>query len=85
MSKAPKQATHDEPSEAVNARLTELEVKLSYSEDLLEQLNMTVYRQQEQIDALLAQVAQLRLMQASAASGGGASARDPRDELPPHY
>ena len=69
-------------ADAVNARLTELEVKLSYSEDLLEQLNMSVYRQREQIDALLAQVAQLRLMQASAPGGG---ARDPRDELPPHY
>ena len=69
-------------AESAAARLTELEVKLSYSEDLLEQLNMTVYRQQEQIDALLAQVAQLRLMQASAPGGG---ARDPRDELPPHY
>ena len=71
-------------ADAVNARLTELEVKLSYSEDLLERLNMSVYRQQEQIDALLAQVAQLRLMQVSAPSGG-VGARDPRDELPPHY
>ena len=76
--------SHSAEADAVNARLTELEVKLSYSEDLLEQLNMSVYRQQEQIDALLAQVAQLRLMQASA-PGGGAGARDPRDELPPHY
>jgi SlyX protein len=71
------------PADAVNDRLTELEVKLSYSEDLLEQLNLTVYRQQTQIDALLAQIAQLRLLVVSAPGGG--AARDPRDELPPHY
>ena len=71
-------------ADRVDARLTDLEVKLSYSEDLLEQLNLALYRQQAQIDALQAQVAQLRLLQAAAAPGG-AGARDPRDELPPHY
>lgn len=74
---------HNASADAVNDRLTELEVKLSYSEDLLEQLNLTVYRQQTQIDALLAQIAQLRLLVVSAPGGG--AARDPRDELPPHY
>ena len=44
--------THSAEADAVNARLTELEVKLSYSEDLLEQLNLTVYRQQQQIERL---------------------------------
>lgn len=64
-------------------RLTDIEVKLSYSEDLLEQLNLLVYRQQEQIEALQAQVQRLHLMQA--ASPGEPGTRDPRDELPPHY
>lgn len=74
-----------DPADAVNARLTELEIKLSYSEDLLEQLNLTVYRQQEQIDALLAHVKQLRLMQAASSEGGGGGGGDARNELPPHY
>ncbi|MNG21608.1 hypothetical protein D3C84_1059980 [compost metagenome] len=61
-------------------RVTELEVKASFSEDLLDQLNLLVYRQQQQIDSLQAQVAQLR--QQSPEPG---TARNLRDELPPHY
>mgnify|MGYP000376121471 CR=1 FL=1 len=34
-------------------RITNLEVKLSFSEDLLEELNQTIYKQQQQIDALV--------------------------------
>ena len=63
-------------------RLTELEIKASYSEDLLVQLNMAIYRQQLQIDALLHELQQLRQQQA----GSNSSApRNLRDELPPHY
>ncbi|MCD2513981.1 SlyX family protein [Comamonas endophytica] len=62
-------------------RITELEIKASYVEDTLDQLNMTIYRQQQQIDALIAEVRNLR--QQMPESGGGA--RNLRDELPPHY
>lgn len=62
-------------------RLADLEIKASYTEDLLDELNMTVFRQQEQIDRLIAQVAHLQ-QQAPEAGGG---ARNLRDELPPHY
>mgnify|MGYP003588450946 FL=1 len=65
------------------ARLTELEIKASYADDLLEQLNMTIYRQQQQIDDLIRQVAQLRLQSQSA--GQDPATRNLRDELPPHY
>ena len=70
-------------SDGVAARLTELEIKASYAEDLLEQLNMTIYRQQQQIHSLVQQLAQLREQ-----SQGGP--QEPaicnlRDELPPHY
>ena len=34
--------------EALEARIMDLEVKASYADDLLEQLNMTIYRQQQQ-------------------------------------
>lgn len=64
-------------------RLTELEIKSSYAEDLLEQLNMTIYRQQQQIDSLILQVAQLK--QQSQNAGQDGAARSLRDELPPHY
>jgi len=70
------------PEEAA-ARLTELEIKASYAEDLLEQLNMTIYRQQRQIDSLVQQLAQLREQSGSATQD--AATRNLRDELPPHY
>lgn len=63
-------------------RLTELEIKASYSDDLLEQLNMALYRQQLQIDALLQELQQLRQQQSDSGSG---APRSLRDELPPHY
>ncbi|MBS0454718.1 MAG: SlyX family protein [Proteobacteria bacterium] len=65
------------------ARLTELEIKASYAEDLLEQLNMTIYRQQQQIDSLIQQIAQLR--EQSSRSAQDPATRNLRDELPPHY
>ena len=68
--------------EALEARLMDLEVKASYTDDLLEQLNMTIYRQQQQIDALINEVRQLRLQ---VPEGGQGAPRNLRDELPPHY
>jgi len=64
-------------------RLDELEIKASYTEDLLDQLNLTIYRQQQQIDALARTIAQLRQQMPEA--GSGASGHNLRDELPPHY
>ncbi|NVM86846.1 SlyX protein [Variovorax sp. SG517] len=64
-------------------RVTELEIKASYAEDLLDQLNMTIYRQQQQIDRLILQVTQLKEQMQS--TGPDGAPRNPRDELPPHY
>ncbi len=63
-------------------RITNLEVKHSFSEDLLEELNQTVYKQQQQIDALIKEVKALKLQMASNMPSDGNS---PRDEIPPHY
>ena len=63
-------------------RITNLEVKLSFSEDLLEELNQTVYKQQQQIDALIKEVKAIKLQMASNLPSDGNS---PRDEIPPHY
>jgi SlyX protein len=63
-------------------RVTNLEVKLSFSEDLLEELNQTIYKQQQQIDALVKEVKALKLQMASNLPSDGNS---PRDEIPPHY
>ncbi|AVO42940.1 SlyX family protein [Simplicispira suum] len=64
------------------ARLENLEVKLSYMEDLLDELNLVIYRQRDQIDQLAREVVQLRQR---SPDGEGSQPRDPRDELPPHY
>ncbi|WP_454907432.1 SlyX family protein [Variovorax gossypii] len=72
----------NQPNE-LEPRVTELEIKSSYAEDLLDQLNMTIYRQQQQIDRLILQVTQLREQSQNASQDGSAS--NPRDELPPHY
>jgi SlyX protein len=65
-------------------RLIDLESKLCLAEDLLEELNLTVFRQQQQIDQLQAQIRVLyRQMQSSMADG--VEKRDLREEIPPHY
>jgi SlyX protein len=66
----------------MEARITELEIKLGLTEDHLEELNRTVFRQQQQIDLLQAQIRELYLLMQPAGPG---EARNPRDEIPPHY
>ena len=64
-------------------RLTELEIKLGLTEDLVEELNRTVFRQQEQLELLQAQ---LRLLYKQIESAQTPSEpRSLRDEIPPHY
>lgn len=64
------------------ARLTELETKLAFAEDLIDTLNQTVVRQQQQLDSLQDQ---LRLLHAQMQERPAAESRNLRDELPPHY
>jgi SlyX protein len=71
------------PVHDTDQRLTDLEIKASYADDLLDTLNALVARQQEQIDLLLREVSRLR--QRGGDDGQSAGPRDPRDELPPHY
>lgn len=66
----------------METRLTELEIKHSYAEDLLETLNLTVYRQQEQIKRLEQQLALLTQQLDEMARSGP---RETREEIPPHY
>jgi SlyX protein len=62
-------------------RITNLEIKLSFTEDLIEKLNETVYKQQQQIEFLYRELKVIK-EQASSAGGGGGSLKD---EIPPHY
>ena len=63
-------------------RITDLEIKASFAEDTVEQLNAVVVRQQEQIDRLIRELVELRNRAASAEPGAQPGLRD---ELPPHY
>lgn len=63
-------------------RLTNLEIKATYTEDLVEQLDEIITRQQQQIDLLLREVKELRqpLIDNIPTTG-----RILRDDLPPHF
>jgi|GEM_PF-160061 SlyX protein len=65
-----------------DARLHEVEVKLSFVDDLVDSLNRTVYRQQQQIDQLAQALSAVRRQ---LPSGAAAGAGDLREDLPPHY
>ena len=43
----------------IESRLTDLEVKATFTEDLVDSLNQVIVRQQQDIDLLLRQLAQL--------------------------
>jgi len=66
----------------METRLDELEAKMSLAEDLLDALNRTVFRQQQQIDGLQQDVRALRQQLQDVTPDPFAS---PGDEMPPHY
>ena len=66
----------------IDRRLTDLEIKASFGEELLEQLTQVVIRQQQQIDLLIRELGRLGQ---PAHEAGGVGAGRPGDDLPPHY
>ena len=72
----------DSPAAWAQARLNELEAKLTFAEDMIDSLNQTVVRQQAQLDSMQQQ---LRLLHQRMQDAAPDDARSPRDEIPPHY
>ncbi len=70
-------------TDSLETRLAELEIKLTYTDDLIEALNHSVFRQQEQIEQLQRGMRALREQQQSVA--GENAQHDPREDTPPHY
>ena len=71
-----------EHAQTTEKRLTDLEIKASFTEDLLDQLNQVIIRQQQDIDLLVREIRQVReQMPHGNANAYGRAA----DELPPHY
>lgn len=66
----------------MESRIIELEIKTSFAEDMLDELNRTVFRQQQQIDLLVNEIRALRDQIRNAQPG---EQRSLRDDIPPHY
>jgi len=66
----------------VEARINDLEIKLAYAEDQIDELNRTVFHQQQQFDALQHELRTLRQQMQANQPG---EARNLREEIPPHY
>jgi len=62
-------------------RFINLEIKFAQQEDLLDELNKTIYRQERRIDGLEAMVAKLADHVRTLRDAGQA----PLNERPPHY
>jgi SlyX protein len=67
----------------VEQRLEALEIKASFTEDLVDRLDQIIIRQQQTLDTLVAEL--LRLREQSSSNGTDGAARNLRDDLPPHY
>lgn len=72
-------ADADDP---LTQRLIQLEIKASFTEDLLDKLDQVVIGQQAQIDRLKRELQRLRQQTSTDADP---TSRNLRDELPPHY
>jgi SlyX protein len=66
----------------IEQRLVDLEIKTTFTEDLVDHLNHRIVQQQEQLDLLMREIAQLRQQ---APANDPTEIRSARDELPPHY
>ncbi len=66
----------------MESQITELEIRLALQDDLLEDLNQIIARQQQQIDHLMQQ---MRYLQERSSGGQEQSGRSLLDEIPPHY
>jgi len=66
----------------MDERVTDLEIHLTHQEQRIEELNDLVYLQQQQIDAL---TAELRQIKEQLQMGLSARVSEMEEEPPPHY
>ena len=72
-----------DPSHRTDQRLTALEIKACFNDDLLDELNQLVSQQQATIALLVRELQRLRQQQGP--QDEPPDVRNLRDELPPHY
>jgi SlyX protein len=80
---APGQSPNFQGHPMIEERLENIETKISFQEDLIEELNKTVYQQQRKLDRLEAICEALARHIQSLAEAGNES--KPANERPPHY
>jgi SlyX protein len=68
----------------IEERLINIETKISYQEDHIEELNKTVYQQQQKLDRLEAICEALARQMRSLADAGN-DGKSSANERPPHY
>ncbi len=74
--------TRNQDTSDIDTRLTNLEIKASFTEDLLDKLDQIIIRQQVQIDQLTREV---QFLCHQSPVSDPTAAGNPRDDLPPHY
>jgi SlyX protein len=80
---SPGQSPYFQSHVMIEKRLVNIEAKITFQEDLIEELNKTVYQQQQKLDRLEAICEALARHIQSLAEGGNES--KPANERPPHY
>lgn len=66
--------------------VSELRRQVQDANQHISALELTVYKQQQQLDLFQAQLRKIwSQLQGSASNDGAALASDPRDDIPPHY
>lgn len=66
----------------MNDKITDLEIRLTYQESVLQELNDVIVKQQDQIDALIIEIRRLRQQ----LEAGAEFVRPQSEETPPpHY
>ncbi|AFT67531.1 MAG: SlyX protein [Cycloclasticus pugetii] len=68
----------------MDERITELEIKVAYQEDTIQQLDRVLCQQQDQIDSLKKQIKELT-NRSQDTSTDTKSLFSALDEVPPHY
>jgi len=68
--------------EVVEAALADLQMRVTYQDDEIRNLNLTVDRQRFAIDTLRVEIERLKQLVAALVPG---QVNDARDETPPHY
>ena len=70
------------PASALEAAVTDLQMRLTYQDDEIADLSRTVARQQAELDGLRRELEQLRSLLTTLAPAQGGT---PGHEVPPHY